>query len=209
MEHPDLAEELRRAQLEAAVLQNEKLRLDLSRQRDGSWHQTLVQFVPIITAILSIAGFIWGVFLYTGEQKMSRSDRETQSLRQKQIAEHELMTPWLDSQRATYSKALDAAAAFANSRDESDRAIAEQKFWQLYQGQMILVETHAVSGRMKNFGDCLDGTTSCNAAELNTRVRALASAMAESMAETAKMSYEEFARNQFRYTPASTTKTKP
>jgi hypothetical protein len=75
-----------------------------------------------------------------------------------------------------------------------------EEFWRLYQGKMILVETKSVSGAMVTFGECLDGTDDCSRAEMNSRCRELATAMAESMAATAKMTFREFAGNQFQYT---------
>ncbi len=65
---------------------------------------------------------------------------------------------------------------------------------------MILVETKSVSGAMVRFGRCLDGSETCSRAEMNERCRALATAMADSMAATAKMTFKEFADNKFRYT---------
>ena len=110
------------------------------------------------------------------------------------------MKPWLESQREIYLQALSAAAAVASSDNPEKRKQATEEFWQLYQGQMILVETKSVSGAMVHFGRYLDGTDSCSKAEMNVRCRALATAMAESMAATAKMTFKEFVAHQFRYT---------
>jgi hypothetical protein len=69
---------------------------------------------------------------------------------------------------------------------------------------MILVETKSVSGAMVQYGYCLDGSESCSKNEMNTRCRALATAMAASMAATAKMKFQQFAANQFRYSSGPT-----
>jgi hypothetical protein len=74
-----------------------------------------------------------------------------------------------------------------------------EAFFALYHGKMILVETKSVSATMVRFGRCLDGIESCTKDEMNTRCRALATAMAESMAATAKMTFDQFAGNQFKY----------
>ncbi len=92
-------------------------------------------------------------------------------------------------------------ATVANSDDPETQKQATEEFWQLYQGKMILVETKSVSQGMVHFGGCLDGTLiTCNRVEMNVRCRALATAMTESMAATAKMTFKEFVDNQFRYT---------
>ena len=109
------------------------------------------------------------------------------------------MKPWLETQRETYQDALMAAATIPNSEDPKAKKRAIDDFWRLYQGKMILVETKSVSGAMVQYGYCLDGSEFCSKGEMNTRCRALATAMAASMAATAKMTFQQFAANQFRY----------
>lgn len=190
----------RALQLEQVQLENERLKLELAELRKGNpWYHIPTQMVPIVTAIIAIAGFSWGVIQYQDQQTKNRTAQEKQALREKEIAEREFMKPWLESQREIYLQALSAAAAVANSDDPEKREQATGKFWQLYQGMMIVVETTSVSGAMVEFGQCLDGTDTCSRAELNQRSRALATAMAESMAATAKMTFNEFVTNQFQY----------
>lgn len=199
MEQPDIQDSLAVAQLENARLSNEKLTLDLVGSRQGPWYKLPTQLVPIVTALVSVGGFLIGVYQYTGEQKKNRMDRETQSIREKETAQRELMKPWLESQRAIYTEALEAVAKAANSTDKSVRVPAEERFWQLYQGPMILVETPAVSGAMKGFGKCLTGEDKCDAKALDERTRQLATAMADSMGETSGLTYQEFAAKKFKY----------
>jgi hypothetical protein len=198
-ESPDPA--LHAAQLERVHLDNDKLRLELAALRRGRpWYQLPVQIVPIVTALVAVGGFSWGIVQYSHEQSKNRAEQARQSVRRRETAEREFMKPWLDSQRETYAQALSAAATVANATDADARRRAADEFWRLYQGRMILVETKTVSGAMVAFGHCLDGTTACSKSELNDRCRALATAMAESMAATARMTFQEFAANQFKYT---------
>jgi hypothetical protein len=193
--------ELQLAQLKKVQLENEKLKLELAELGKGKpWYHILVQMVPIVTALVAIAGFYWGVVQYRDQQTKNRLTQENQSLREKETAEREFMRPWLESQREIYLQALSAAATVANSDDHLKRKQATEEFWRLYQGKMILVETQSVSGSMIKFGACLDGAATCSRVELNVLCRALATAMAESMAATAKMTFKEFVANQFRYT---------
>jgi hypothetical protein len=181
---------LQLAQLEQVQLENERLRLELAELRKGKrWYHMLSQMVPIITVIIGVVGFLWGVVQYRDQQTKNRD-----------TAEREFMKPWLESQREIYSQALSAATAIANSDDPEMQKQATEEFWQLYQGKMILVETKSVSGSMVHFGRCLDGTEICSRAEMNVRCRALATAMAESMGATGKMTFKDFIANQFRYT---------
>src|SRR5690349_757200 len=162
----------------------------------------LSNMVPIITALVSVAGFLWGVYEFTSEQAKNRDAETAQQKREADLAERELMKPWLESQRQIYSQSLSAAAIVANSADSEKVKTATEEFFELYQGQMILVETKDVSAAMVGFGKCLNGSDQCSRADMNTRCRALGTAMATSMARTAKMTYQEFASNQFRYEPS-------
>ena len=189
-------------QRERLQLENDKLRLELAeRRREKPWYHLPAQVVPIVTALLAIAGFSWGIVQYGQEQKKNRDEQKDQSRRQQELAEREFMKPWLESQREIYAQALAAAAAVANASEAKVRGQAAEDFWRLYQGKMILVETRPVSDAMVSFGSCLDGTKAvCDTQKLNDRCRILATAMADSMAATAKMTYEQFVANQFKYT---------
>jgi len=199
MEQTDVARELAQAQLQRARLDNEKLARELEAQgRPRPWYQIPIQFVPLITALVSVAGFLWGVLQYAGQQQKNRDERVAQSKRETETAERQFMEPWLKSQRDIYTEALNAAVAIANAQEPRDIAVAQEKFWQLYHGRMILVETEEVSGAMKRFGECL-GVPRCIPEHMNELARELATAMAESMAATARMKYDDFAANQFHY----------
>ncbi len=108
------------------------------------------------------------------------------------------MQPWLQSQRDAYARALAAAANIGNTSDPKKRNEAIEEFWRLYHGEMIPVETKTVSGAMVAFGECLPAV--CDRKTMNDRTRALATAMAKSMAATASMTYSQFVDNRFEYT---------
>jgi hypothetical protein len=197
----DRDDELAVAQLERLRLGNEKLKLELAAMgKARPWYHFPIQIVPLVTALVAVAGFSWGIVQYGNEQAKNRSAQKEQAERQRVVAQREFMKPWLESQREIYAQALAAAAAVANADDARTRARAAEEFWRLYQGKMVLVETKAVSGAMVAFGNCLDRTELCDRKEMNARSRNLASAMAASMAGTARMTFEEFAANQFQYT---------
>jgi hypothetical protein len=194
-------DELAAVQLERLRLGNEKLKLELAAQgKARPWYHVSAQIVPIVTALVAVAGFSWGIVQYGNEQAKNRSEQKDQAERQRTVAQREFMKPWLESQRDIYSQALGAAATAANAADAKARARAAEEFWRLYQGPMVLVETKTVSGAMVAFGNCLDKTEVCDRKEMNARSRSLATAMAASMAATARMTFEEFAANQFQYT---------
>lgn len=193
------------AQLEQLQLQNERARLELELlRRPAVWHGALTPMVPMITALVALAGFGWGLIQYGIEQSRNRAAAQEQSKLAQQTAEREFMKPWLENQRETYIDALTAAAAVANHDEPRVRQQATNDFWGLYQGKMILVETTEVSKAMVAFGNCLNGQVKCDKEEMNERCRILGTTMAQSMAATARMSFQEFAANQFQYSDRGT-----
>jgi hypothetical protein len=195
-----LDQALRQAQLEQLQLENEKLKRDLARpEKANPWYSRLIQLIPLITTFLAIASFLWGVVQYNDQQSHNRAAQKLQ-------AQQEYMKPWLESQRVIYLQALSAAAVIANTNDPDKEKLAREEFWQLYHGKMILVETkdiankNGVTSLMIDFGICLNNPNSCGKSAMNTKLHDLGTAMATSMATTARMTYEEFAANQFQYT---------
>jgi hypothetical protein len=177
------------AQLEQLRLTNEKLKLEIDQlKKPGRSQPTLLQFLPVVTALVAVSGFLWGVAQYVREQKRIQS-----------AAEQAFMKPWLESQHEIYMQALSFAATAANSEKPGDKQQATYEFWRLYHGKMILVETKSVSDAMVNLGKCLEPYAACTPDGMNKLTRSLATAMAESMAATAKMKYEDFSANQFKY----------
>jgi hypothetical protein len=181
------------AELERLQLENERLRLELAERRHKPWYHLPTQIVPVVSALLAIAGFAFGIWQYAKEQAKNREEQQA-------VAQRELMKPWLESQREIYAQALSAAAGAANTSDAKARSLAADDFFRLYKGKMILVETKPVSDAMVSFGQCLDGTTECDRSEMNSRCNVLATAMADSMAATARMTFKEFEANKFKYT---------
>jgi hypothetical protein len=179
---------LKIAQLEQVQLENEKLKLELQDLRRGPSIAGKIggQLIPAITTLLAIGTFWWGIHQYSNEQKDNRA-----------TAEREFMKPWLENQREIYMRALNAAAVLATTDDVAKHAEAQAEFWRLYYGKMVVVETTHVSGAMKEFGAGL--TSHLQKDEMSKRSLALGSVMAESMAATARMTFREFADNQFKY----------
>jgi len=185
---------------EQIMLENEKLKIDLAALRRGSpWYRQPVEMVPIVTALLAVIGFWWGVVQYKEEQNKNREAKQAEARREELESERQVMQPWLETQRSTYAKALSAAAEVATASDAVKRQRAIDEFWRLYQGEMIPVETKRVSGAMILFGRCVDKSDPCDREEMNRRSRALGTAIARSMAETAKMTYADYVKNRFEY----------
>ncbi len=67
-------EEISRKKAKAEL---EKLELEVDElKRGGTWEGRIVRFIPIITAVISIGGFILGVIIFTDQQAREREARE-------------------------------------------------------------------------------------------------------------------------------------
>ena len=188
---------LQKEQLENVRLENEKLRLEIQKQQ-GVFDQ-VSRIIPMISTLIGVAGFWFGVNQYQTQQTENRKAQVAQADQEQKTAQQARMKPWLESQREIYTQALSEASIATNTKDPGKRNQAIENFFSLYYGKMNLVETIPVSGAMKSLGSCLDGTKVCSKGDLDKRVLALGTALKESMAATASKTYEEFAKDQFNY----------
>jgi hypothetical protein len=77
----DPESELETIKLATAKAQLKKLNLEIENLQVGrSRGERLTRFIPIITALISIAGFMWGVLLYRNQQESDRKTREADQI---------------------------------------------------------------------------------------------------------------------------------
>ena len=198
------------AQLEKLRLENERLRMEVEGLGKGNAVSSLIPYLPLITVLVTIAGFGFGIYQYREQQhanrvaqeEQSRKDREAREIQSKKDTEttqREFMKPLLQNQLSIYLQASAAAATIARSTDPVERKKAINDFWRLYEGPLIMVESKEVSGAMVQFGNCLDYPETCDQAEISTRAHALASRMQESLLKSWNTNPENFAADKFTY----------
>jgi len=198
------------ALLEKLRLENEKLRLELDALQGGNGLSSLIPYLPLITVVVTIAGFAFGVYQYRAQQdsnitaqaeqsKKDREAREIQSKKDTETTQREFMKPLLQNQLAIYLQASAAAATISRSTDPVERKKAINDFWRLYEGPLIMVESKEVSGAMVKFGNCLDDVEACDQAEISKRAHALTSRMQESLLRSWNTNPENFAADKFTY----------
>jgi hypothetical protein len=201
---------LETAQLEKLRLENEKLKLELEALKKGQGLRLIIPYIPLITVLVTLAGFGFGIYQYRAQQRanrdaqaeQSRKDREAreiQSKKETEAAQREFMKPLLQNQLSIYLQASAAAATISRSTDLVERKKAINDFWRLYEGPLIMVESKEVSSAMVAFGNCLDKTESCDEAEISDRSHALASRMQESILKSWNTNPENFATDKFIY----------
>jgi hypothetical protein len=88
MAKANLQQELESAQLEKLQWENEKLKQELKdRGKSKPWHAVLVQFVPFVSALVAVAGFLWGVYQYQAQQTRNLTAQKLQSERELETAQ--------------------------------------------------------------------------------------------------------------------------
>jgi tRNA/tmRNA/rRNA uracil-C5-methylase (TrmA/RlmC/RlmD family) len=198
------------AQLEKLRLENERLKLELEGQGKGNALSSLIPYLPLITVMVTIAGFGFGVYQYREQQQANRvaqaeqslkdrEARETQSRKDSETTQREFMKPLLQNQLSLYLQASAAAATIARSTDPVERKKAINDFWRLYEGPLIIVESKDVSSAMVQFGNCLEFPESCDEGEIRKRAHAIASRMQESVLKSWNTNPENFAADKFIY----------
>jgi hypothetical protein len=101
-----------------------------------------------IGAVVALGGLALGVANYLATV---RRDAETRSL--------EARKQYLTRQLDLYTDATRAAAKLATARpDSAEYLAARARFWELYWGELSMVENRQVEAAMKQMGDCLNGT---------------------------------------------------
>lgn len=198
------------AELQKLRLEIQKLTLDVASTRKLARLDVALRLMPTATIAVTVLGFMFTVWQYRTEQAKNRLASEQQAVREAteraerarkdtETAQREFMKPLLEKQQELYFDAATAAATIASTRDAAERRKAEERFWILYRGPLVMVESTDVSGAMKKFSRCLTGQDKCDAGEMNDRSLALASTLETSMLNTWNAKPDEFIKGQFVY----------
>lgn len=69
-------------ELELKEAQLEKLQLEIKnlKPKRKFWNDKLVPYIPLLTAALSIIGFLWGVWMFLNQQEKERKTREEERI---------------------------------------------------------------------------------------------------------------------------------
>lgn len=137
------------------------------------------RYVDLLIKLVGMCGvilaFLWGLHQYN-------------------IQKHDAFKRHLwEQQLALYLEATKTASTIAYPRafaDESEQELlkAEERFWQLYYGEMIVIEDPAVGAAMVSFGYCLREfkLENCSRRELIARATSLAQASRSAVARSWK-----------------------
>ena len=100
----------------------------------------------LVTAAVAVGGLVFTGVSIVGTQKREAETRRLQA-----------REPFLRRQLELYAEATRAASRIAHpSGIEKSDAEARQRFWELYWGELALVEDRQVEAAMVQMGECLN-----------------------------------------------------
>lgn len=116
---------------------------------------TFDEWFKLVGVFGAIASFLWGVWVWKDK---SNNDLTQQCLEAQRLAESrriEATKPFLERQLKLYTEASQVAALIATSSDERQIQQALGRFWQLYWGELALVENTEVEAAMVAMGNAI------------------------------------------------------
>src|SRR3954468_14255640 len=110
----------------------------------------LLKALGVIGAIVS---FVWAVYQWRISQDMTyvqRQDEISKTASQRRV---EAQTPFLTKQLALYSEITQIAARLPTQPPSPEWRRSLDRFWELYWGELALVENPEVEAEMKLLGE--------------------------------------------------------
>lgn len=124
-----------------------------------------------IAIVLAVA--LWGGITMVNTIRTQTESRQIEARR-----------PFIERQLKLYTEATQVAAVIATSADQTRVEASRQRFWELYWGELSLVEDRGVETAMVRFGKCLNAKGDCAQSELQQASLALAHACRDSLSES-------------------------
>ena len=116
--------------------------------------------VKLVTPILAIAAFGWGIYTYNHTTRLELERRQEDALRTAETRRIEATRPYLDRQLSLYTEATKVTATIATSSDKREIEKATKRFHELYWGELALVERNSVAQAMVAFRDAIEAHSS-------------------------------------------------
>ena len=111
--------------------------------------------IKIVGVLLAVAAFWDGIRRYNDSRDAEARMAADRAREAQVITLRESRKPFLERQLALYFEATRAASQLATLRAGAQRDRARQRFWELYWGELGLVEDDEVAKAMRDFGDAL------------------------------------------------------
>jgi hypothetical protein len=117
---------------------------------------TFDQWLKFASITGAIASFVWGVWVWKDHADKERNQARIEAARYAETRRVEAAKPFLDKQLTLFTEATQVASHIANAPSRAAAAGKIERFWQLYWGELALVERGNVAKAMIAFGDGLN-----------------------------------------------------
>lgn len=117
---------------------------------------TFDEALKLIGALGALLSFAWGVWVWRDQSKTRLEQARAESESAAESRRVEATKPFLERQLKLYTEASQVAAQIATSNDAAVVAKSTDRFWQLYWGELALVENREVEAAMVQYGNALE-----------------------------------------------------
>lgn len=117
-------------------------------------------WLKILTVLGAICSFLWGVYQWREKTSQELEARKQEYTRQIETRRIEATKPFLERQLALYAEITKVAAQVATQGDAESGKKALVRFWELYWGELALVENRSVEAAMVRMRDALRANAS-------------------------------------------------
>jgi hypothetical protein len=116
------------------------------------------EILKLLAALGAIASFIWGVWVWQDKSDKELQQQKLEARRRSESRRIEATQPFLERQLKLYTEVSQVAALIATSDDSYEKTKATQRFWELYWGELALVENQEVESAMVAMGRSIEGS---------------------------------------------------
>jgi hypothetical protein len=119
-------------------------------------HSKFESMLKLFSPLLAVTAFFWGIYTYRENARQQLAREEAEARRTAETRRIEATRPYLDKQLTLYTEATRVTGTIATSSDSKEIEKATRRFWELYWGELGLVEHKNVEEAMVRFGHALD-----------------------------------------------------
>jgi hypothetical protein len=107
--------------------------------------------LKLLSVVGAVVTFGWGVWVWQSNAEKDRVSAESEAAKHAESRRIEATKPFLDLQLKLYAEASQVTAKIATSEDAGEVTSATKRFWELYWGELALVENNEVATAMHDF----------------------------------------------------------
>jgi hypothetical protein len=111
-----------------------------------------------------VLSFLWAVYQWRVNQEEHRLQAAIQAQKENEQKWLQLQKPFMERQLQLYSEAVHITAILATAPKGDNWESARKRFWELYWGELALVENKEVESRMVQFGNVLNSISNDDSA---------------------------------------------